>query len=205
VEDDAYRELAYEGAAPPSLWSLAPGRGVIRVGSFSKTVAPGLRLGWITAEPELVRTLIDRGFVDSGGGLNHATALTMAVMGASGRYAEHVRGIRAVYRRQRDALVAALRVQAPALGATAPSGGWFLWLRLPPGMRAGDLLASAEEHAVGFLPGNRFYAPSSAAVDAGHGHVRLSFSMFEPDVLTAGARRLGRALAACAALGHPPG
>jgi 2-aminoadipate transaminase len=194
VEDDAYRELAYDGVAPPSLWSLASGRGVIRVGSFSKTVGPGLRLGWITAEPEVVRTLVRRGVVDSGGGLNHATALTMAVMGSSGGYGEHVRGIRAIYQGQRDALVAALIAEVPAVTAIAPGGGWFLWLRLPHGMSATDLLATAEKHAVSFLPGNMFFASP-----AGDAHIRLSFSMFESAVLAEGARRLGRAIADCSA------
>jgi 2-aminoadipate transaminase len=193
VEDDAYRELAYDGTAPPSLWSIASGRGVIRVGSFSKTVGPGLRLGWITAAPDVVRALIGRGFVDSGGGLNHATALTMATMGSSGRYVEHVQRIRAVYRRQRDALVAALRAHVPAVDTTTPRGGWFLWLRLPDGVCAADLLTSAREHSVAFLPGNRFYTQPVA-----DDHARLSFSMFEPEVLTEAARRLGQAFADCA-------
>lgn len=194
VEDDTYRELGYESAAPPSLWSLAPdGRGVIRVGSFSKTVGPGLRLGWITAEPELVRTLATRGFVDSGGGLNHATAMTMAVMGSSGRYADHVQAIREMYRRQRDELVAALRAELPAVGVTVPQGGWFLWLRLPGGISATRLLASAEQRSVSFLPGTVFY-PRPAVDD----HLRLSFSMFEPAVLADAARRLGLAFTDCA-------
>jgi DNA-binding transcriptional MocR family regulator len=190
VEDDAYRELAYDGAAPPSLWSIAAGRGVIRVGSFSKTVGPGLRLGWITAEPEVVRRLSGRGFVDSGGGLNHATALAMAEMGSSGRYDEHVRAIREVYRRQRDALVSALHGELPGVEVVAPPGGWFLWLRLPNGMSATRLLSGAERHSVSFLPGKLFYPQP-----AGEDHFRLSFSMYEPAELVEAARRLGRAYA----------
>jgi len=199
VEDDAYRELGYNGAAPPSLWSIASGRGVIRVGSFSKTVGPGLRLGWITAAPQLVRSLSDRGFVDSGGGLNHTTALTMAVMGYSGRYAEHVAAIRTVYRRQRDALttalITALGTGLPAIDVTAPRGGWFLWLPLPEGISATELLTHAEQHAVSFLPGNRFYA-TPALDPAPDDHARLSFSMYEPAELAQAAHRLGAALRA---------
>jgi len=198
VEDDTYRELAYDEPAPPSLWSLASGTGVIRVGSFSKTVGPGLRLGWLTADPAVVRTLAGRGFIDSGGGLNHATALTMAVFGASGRYAEHVAAIRQAYRRNRDALVAALRTELTtlrtelaALPVPVPGGGWFIWLRLPPGMSAADLLTTAEAHGMSFLTGGRFYAGPG-----GEDHVRLSYSMYEPDLLAEGARRLGQAFAA---------
>jgi DNA-binding transcriptional MocR family regulator len=190
VEDDAYRELGYDGAAaPPSLWSLAAGRGVIRVGSIAKTVGPGLRLGWITADEGLVGRLSERGFVDSGGGLNHTTALVLAVMGCTGRYAAHVQAIRAVYRRQRDALVAALRAEIPTVSVLAPSGGWFLWLRLPDGMTATELLAHAEPHGASFLPGHRFY-PGPATDD----HARLSFSMYEPEVLQQAAHRLGAAV-----------
>jgi 2-aminoadipate transaminase len=188
VEDDTYRELVYEGTAPHSLWSMAPDGGVVRVGSFAKTVAPGLRLGWLTAPPDLVRKLLARGFVDSGGGLNHTTALAMAVMGTSGRYAAHVEEIRAVYRTQRDALVAALK--AVPVEVVPPRGGWFLWLRLPDGIAATDLLTAAEAHGTSFLPGRRFYARPPA-----DDHVRLSFSMYGPEVLAEAARRFGRAVA----------
>jgi 2-aminoadipate transaminase len=171
---------------------MAPGSGVIRLGSFSKTVGPGLRLGWLTAEPSFVRTLAGRGFIDSGGGLNHTTAFTMAAFGASGGYADHVRAIKEVYRRNRDVLVAALRTELPAVHVPVPNGGWFLWLRLPSGVSATDLLAKAEARSVSFLTGSRFYVPPVSGGD----HIRLSFSMYEPDLLAEAARRLGQALAA---------
>src|SRR5262249_54419116 len=78
VEDDTYRELFYEGSAPPSLWSRAGHEHVVRLGSFAKTVAPGLRLGWVNAAPGFVKRLVRLGYVHSGGGVNHATALAMA-------------------------------------------------------------------------------------------------------------------------------
>ena len=191
LEDDAYRELGFgPGAPPPSLWSLAGGRGVIRLGTFSKTAGPGLRLGWITASPPIVRSLVDRGFVDSGGGLNHTTALTMAVMGRSGRYATHVDHLRAAYRVQRDALVAALRTGLP-IPVDPPGGGWFLWLRLPGGLTATSLLAAAEARHVSFLPGHRCYLDATA-----DDHIRLSFSMHEPSVLAEAAARLAAAFPA---------
>src|SRR5439155_104966 len=102
--------------APESLWSLDP-ETVVRVGSFAKTVAPGLRLGFLTAAAPFVRRLVERGYVHSGGGLNHATAFAMAVLGRSGRYAAHVEAVRDRYRRQRDALVGALHGGALDVGA----------------------------------------------------------------------------------------
>jgi DNA-binding transcriptional MocR family regulator len=78
-----------------------------------------------------------------------------------------------------------------------PAGGWFLWLRLPDGVSATDLLARAEARSVSFLTGSRFYVPAgSGRSTAGDDHVRLSFSMYEPATLAAGAHRLGQAFAA---------
>jgi DNA-binding transcriptional MocR family regulator len=193
VEDDTYRDLAYDGSAPPSLWSIASGESVVRLGTFSKTVGPGLRLGWLTAGAPFVGELTRRGFIDSGGGLNHATALTMATFGASGHYAEHLATIRHLYRRHRDALVCALRAELPTVTFATPAGGWFVWLRLPDGVDATALLEAAQTRAVSFLTGNRCYAGPGG----GH-HLRLSFSFYEPPVLVEGVHRLGAALRGCA-------
>jgi 2-aminoadipate transaminase len=174
VEDDTYRELWYDDPAPPALWRLSGGENVIRLGTFAKTVAPGLRLGWINAAPPYVRQLTSLGYVDSGGGVNHATALTMAAFAASGAYDAHLAAIRRAYRRQRDAL-------AGALGVAAPAGGWFLWLATEAA-----LLPAAEAHGTSFVPGTRFYCDGSG----GHDRIRLSFSMLSPAELTEAAARL---------------
>ncbi|WP_250008864.1 PLP-dependent aminotransferase family protein [Actinoplanes sp. M2I2] len=187
VEDDTYRELSYGEPAPPALWRLAGEEGVVRLGSFAKTVAPGLRLGWINASPILVERLARLGYVHSGGGVNHAVALTMASFGASGAYDRHVAGLREAYREQRDALTGALRVPAP-------DGGWFVWLRLPDGVDAEALLPVAEEHGTSFLPGPVFYAGGGA----GSEHVRLSFSHLPPAGLAEAAARLTAAIDAAA-------
>lgn len=191
VEDDTYRELVYDGTAPGSLRSLAGHEHVVRLGSFSKTVAPGLRLGWVDAAPELVRRLVTLGYVHSGGGLNHTAALAMAEFGASGAYDAHLAKVRSHYARQRDALAGALRGDAPELSGDVPAGGWFLWRELPPGLAASALLPVAERHGVSFVPGERFF------VDGGGGarHVRLSFSPLPPDGLAEAARRLAAAVA----------
>jgi 2-aminoadipate transaminase len=199
VEDDTYRELAYDAPAPASLFSSASGAPVARVGSFSKTVAPGLRLGWLTADPGLVTTLTGRGYVDSGGGVNHATALAMAEFTGHGGYDVHLAGILTRYRRQRDALVAAVRRHLPGAGLTVPAGGWFLWLPLdqsaadqPAAGRpaGGGLLARAEAAGVSYLEGRCFFVDR----DAGRDRIRLSFSMLDPDLLDEGVRRLARVM-----------
>ncbi|MFF5080015.1 PLP-dependent aminotransferase family protein [Actinoplanes sp. NPDC000266] len=184
VEDDTYRELSYAGAPPPSLWRIAGGAGVVRLGSFSKVVAPGLRLGWINAAPAVVARLADLGYVDSGGGVNHSVALTMAVFGASGAYDRHLSTIRERYAEQRDALAAGLG------GVAAPDGGWFLWLPTPPGVHAEDLLVEAERCGTSFVPGTRFHVGGRG----GAGFVRLSFSHLPPAGLAEAARRLKGAM-----------
>lgn len=214
VEDDTYRELAYDGPAPTSLFASAGGAPVARIGSFSKTVAPGLRLGWLTADPRLVTTLSNRGYVDSGGGVNHATALAMAEFAGQGGYDGHLAGLLTRYRRQRDALVAAVRRHLPGAGLTVPAGGWFLWLPLDRsaadrrgadrpaadpsaadqravGPRtAGGLLARAEAAGVSYVEGRWFFVDR----DAGRDRIRLSFSRLDPDLLDEGVRRLARVM-----------
>ncbi|MEJ3746541.1 PLP-dependent aminotransferase family protein [Actinomycetes bacterium KLBMP 9797] len=192
VEDDTYRELAYDGPAPPSLWSAADG-GVVRLGSFSKTVGPGLRLGYLTAEASFVRRLATRGYVDSGGCLNHTTAMVLTEFGTSGGYARHVAGLREAYRERRDALADGLRAHAPELMFDVPAGGWFLWLRAPEGLVNG--------HGVALLAGECFYVDGG-----GRDRLRASFSMYGVDDLREAARRLGLAIKdmhADQGLGHP--
>jgi len=200
VEDDTYRELAYSAPAPPSLFSLAETGTVVRIGSFAKSVAPGLRLGWVTAATPVVRALTARGYVDSGGGVNHASALALAEFAALGLYQRHVEALRARYRGQRDALVAAVRRQLPQAEFTVPAGGWFLWLRLPEEAAGTRLLPYARRAGVSYLPGRQFHV-----ADTGHRYLRLSFSLFDPETLAEGARRLGAAYRdARLAAPHPP-
>jgi 2-aminoadipate transaminase len=192
VEDDTYRELCYQGTAPPSLWRLAGGTGVVRIGSFSKTVAPGLRLGWINAEHGIVGKLMDLGYIDSGGGVNHATGLTMATFGTSGAYSEHIAQVRRAYEARRDMLVGALRGALPGFRVPSPAGGWFVWLTLPDGMTAGGLLRAAEQRGVSFVEGTQFYPDGW---DHGE-HIRLCFSFLAPRELAEAARRLASAVTA---------
>lgn len=198
VEDDTYRELAYDGPAPRSLYSEAAPGAVVRVGSFAKSVAPGLRLGFLTGGTDLAARLVASGVLDSGGGLNHSVALTMATFGASGAFDRHLTMVRDAYRQRRDLLVTALTeaVAAAAPGSVRlagdpPAGGWFLWLRLAEGRSAAALLPAAEAAGTSFLPGATFHA--GAPDDS---HIRLSFSHLPPPSLTEAAHRLARALAA---------
>ena len=190
VEDDAYRELAYEGPPPPSLWSMAPDGLVVRLVSFSKSLAPGLRTGAIVADAATARRLVASGVLDSGGGISHFASLVVAELGVSGAYAANVERLRAAYRLRRDALLARLGADLGTAATWAvPRGGYFVWLRLTDGPTARALLASAESHGTSFAPGDLFH------VDGGDPTcLRLAFSRYAPDVLVEAAARLAKAI-----------
>jgi 2-aminoadipate transaminase len=192
VEDDVYRELHYDGPPPPSLWELAPPGVVARMGSFAKSLAPGIRLGWLTADAALVRRFVEGGVLDSGGSLNHFTSLVVAQFCRSGEYDALLERYRMAYRTRRDALLSGLSQHMPdTCSSTHPSGGYFVWMRLPEHIDAETLLPHAEAMGVSFVPGTLFYLD-----DGGHNALRLAFSLYPPDELTEGARRLGAALKA---------
>ena len=189
VEDDVYRELAYDHDAPPSLWTMDPGAPVLRLGSLSKSLAPGLRVGWVNARADLIERLDAAGVLDSGGSMAQFSACVAALVIADGAYDRHVARLRAVYAARRDALVAALREHVPAGRFAVPGGGFFVWLEPPADVSATHLLPVAERHGLAFAPGSRF------CTDGGETHVRLAFSLYDEDRLAEGARRLGAALA----------
>jgi len=194
VEDDVYRELWYGRPAPPSLWSIAAqvdggGEHVVRLGSFSKSLAPGLRCGFLTGPAGMVERFTDCGLLDSAGCLSQFSSLIVAALLRDGSYDGNVARLRRVYGERRDALVGGLRLALPlGCGCTQPEGGFFLWVSLPPELSAARLLPFAEAAGVSFFGGERF---SLAGDDDG---LRLGFSMYGPDELVEGAARLGRAV-----------
>jgi 2-aminoadipate transaminase len=190
VEDDVYRELAYEAPAPPSLWSLAEPGAVIRLGSFSKTLAPGLRLGWLTADAETVRRFVDGGVIDSGGGVAHFSAMVVSQLVESGAYVANLGELRASLATRRDALVGALRTHAPELTFRTPPGGYFLWLRLPDALASRDLLPVATRLGMSYLPGDVFMG----GTELGRDRLRLAFTRYPVDDLVEAARRMGTAV-----------
>jgi len=189
VEDDAYRELWYERPPPPSLWALAPPGVVVRLGSFSKTLAPGLRAGWLTADADRAGRYAEAGVLESGGHMSNFSAFVVAELLAAGGYEEHVRSLRREYGHRRDALVAALRRELPAgCRFEVPGGGFFVRVALPAGACATGLLPTAEEHGVSFLPG------TANQPSGGDDSLRLAFCYYRPEMLEEAAAKLGAAV-----------
>jgi DNA-binding transcriptional MocR family regulator len=130
------------------------------------------------------------GVLESGGCVSQFSAHLVAALLAAGAYGAHVTMLRLAYASRRDALVAALREHLPpGCGFTVPAGGFFIWVRLPPGLSASALLPVAERHAVSFAPGRLFCA------DGDDRSLRLAFSLYGEASLAEGARRLGGAIA----------
>jgi 2-aminoadipate transaminase len=194
LEDDVYRELAYDGTAPPSLFGLAPRGTVIRMGSFAKSLAPGLRLGWVNCSAAQARRFADGGLRDSGGAPNFSAAMMVATLCRAGDFDTHGERLRRAYRERRDTLAAALRDTLPPEASFAvPGGGYFVWVTLPGEIDTEALLARADPFRVTFIPGARLSADGR-----NRNALRLSFALMKPPQLAEGARRLGNLIASIA-------
>jgi DNA-binding transcriptional MocR family regulator len=195
-EDDVYRELAYDTPVPPSLWSIAPRQNnpVIRMGSFAKTLAPGLRLGFVTARADVISRMAECGLVDSAGGIAHFAACCVAGLFENGDYGPQVDRLRTAYRARRDALLSALRAHLPqACTWHKPDGGFFVWVRLPSGMDSATLLQASQSLGVAFQPGRKFFTQPKDGT-GGHNTIRLAFTLYDEAHLTEAVQRLGAAM-----------
>jgi 2-aminoadipate transaminase len=191
VEDDVYRERAYDAPAPPSLWSLAPDQ-VIRMGSFAKSLAPGVRLGWLTGPAPLITRMADGGLLDSGGGINHFAALVVNELCHNGEYEAQIARLKQAYTAQRNALLTALETfMPPGCSWYRPGGGFFAWIFLPPDLHTRQLLPLAEANGVAYLPAATFCLDGRLP-----NALRLSFSLYGPAELTEGVRRLAQVVEA---------
>jgi DNA-binding transcriptional MocR family regulator len=190
VEDEAYAELWYELPPPPPITSFATGSSLIRLGSFAKVLAPGLRLGLMHAPATVIQRCTQSGMLDSGGGVNHLTAHIVLALLQTGDFEPHLLRLRNALRARRDVLLEALARMIPS-GVTwqPPLGGFFVWLRTPPTIDTTTLLARAEAAGVSYIPGARFYAGNG-----GRHELRLAFSMLSEADLIEGTRRLSKVL-----------
>jgi DNA-binding transcriptional MocR family regulator len=187
LEDDVYRDIVFEGDLPPSYFALADGRGVLRIGSFSKTLAPGLRLGWLIGEIKLIDACINCGTTEMGGGANPFVSHIVAQYLTSGKWETHISKLRAIYRDRRDIALSALeRFMPTGVQWTVPSGGIFLWLTLPPNVSVSALETASAQKKVVFSAGPDFFVDP----EDGNHNFRLAYSFTEADELEEGIRIL---------------
>jgi len=193
IEDDAYRDLYYdsaEGSLPDSLYALDEDGRVIRTGTFSKTLAPGLRLGWALARPEVIERMML--LKEEGGTVNIAQHL-VAEFGRDGALDAQVQTLVEAYRPKRDAMLNALESYLPDEAAwTRPAGGFFVWVTLPPSIDPPELARCALEQGVDYMPGAIcFPEPLQPGNPT---YLRLAFSLLSPEEIVEAVKRLGKAM-----------
>jgi 2-aminoadipate transaminase len=188
IEDDAYGELQFSGKALPPIKKYLPDQTIL-TGSFSKIMAPGMRLGWVCAP----RQVMDQLIVAKQGSDLHSNYLSQRI---ASRYLEeadldaHISRIRATYRKQADTMIAAMQEAMPeGVHWTRPKGGMFVWVTLPEGCLAMDVFYRALKQRVAVLPGIPFYVDG-----CGNDAIRLNFSNSCPERIFEGINRLGRVI-----------
>lgn len=188
IEDDPYGDLRFEGSPLPSLLALDRDGLVVRLGSFSKILAAGVRLGWVAGPAPIIEALPG---LKTDGGTNPFVSHLAAEWAVSGCLEPHVQRLRAVYRERRDALLRGLeRHCAPYCRWTRPQGGFFIWVELDERIDPARLREAARAHGVDYLPGQACFASGR-----GERFLRLSFSYLPPERLEQAAERLGLAMA----------
>ena len=191
IEDAPYSELCFEGEPLPPVASFDTTSSVVYLGTASKILSPGMRLGWVVADSDLLQKYV---LVKQGTDL-HTSSLVQTIATRFMRESDleaHITRIRSVYRGRRDAMITALEEHFPEeVRFTRPAGGLFLWVELPRQLDARNLLELALEEKVAFVPGESFFP------NGGHDNtLRLNFSNMPEDRIADGIARLGRVVAA---------
>ncbi len=195
LEDDAYGELWFENPPPPSLFALSGGEHAIKVSSFSKILATGLRMGWAMGPAPLVSRMAS---VRYDMGTSPFVGRVIAEAIANGDLDRHVERLRGIYQRKLDRVEDALhRHCARHCSWSTPEGGFFLWLALEPGLPAADVAKAAGERGVMVGQGPQFFADGQMT-----NHLRLAFSYVPMEEIEEGIHRLGEAMSEVRA-GHP--
>jgi 2-aminoadipate transaminase len=184
VVDEVYHFLDYTRKPPAPFAAYTADGNVIAVNSFSKILAPGLRLGWIQSDAETVKRFVTCGLLDSGGGLNPFASAVVRETLEKGGVEINIQKLKTVYRSRAQRMESALKKYIPAAQFHTPEGGFFFWVRLP-GMDTSVLQKKAEAFQVGFRPGIRF-----SSADGLRDFMRLSFVHFEADEIEEGITRL---------------
>jgi 2-aminoadipate transaminase len=189
IEDDPYGELRFRGSPSTPLAALDAAGLVIHLGTFSKTLVPGMRLGWAVGSKEVIRAIT---IAKQAADLHSATLsqrVTMQMLRLLD-YDAHLHEIRRVYGERCLGMLAALERHMPAgMTWTRPDGGLFIWAQLPKGLRGEDVLEDALKEKVAFVPGSAFYADNPR-----HDFIRLNYSNRPPELIEEGIGRIARAV-----------
>jgi DNA-binding transcriptional MocR family regulator len=187
AEDDAYGDIRFASERPPSLFALARGRGAVFMGSFSKTMATGLRIGWVLGDQPVIESLL-RTRYDLG--VSPWLQRTIHEFAASGLLERHVAKVNGIYRRKRDVMLDALEERCRRYATwNQPEGGYFLWLTLAETVDPAALQEAARRLGVAYVGGYAFHMDGS-----GHQSVRLAYSFVAEHDIPEAILRLGRAL-----------
>jgi DNA-binding transcriptional MocR family regulator len=190
VADEVYQLLAYTVTPPPPMMAYDNAGTVLSLGSFSKILAPGLRLGWIQAAPALFTKLTQSGLLLSGGGLNPFTSGIVQSVLELDLLEDHLKHLKKIYRERSANLSTALSEYLPPdVNFSEPQGGFFIWLRLPEKFDVESFRDRAREQNVDFQPGINFSSKQRL-----RNYIRLSFSYYEIGELRKGVSRLAGVL-----------
>ncbi len=191
VEDNPYGLLRFGGKPLPPLYQLDGGDFVIYIGTFSKILSPGIRLGWAVAPPPVMEKIV-LGKQASDLCTSTLTQHFVREYFSEGSWREYITSLVEIYRRRRDTMVGALRDHFPAQATwTEPEGGLFIWATLPDYIDTSDLLAKALREDVAFVPGQAAYIDESR----GRSSMRLNFSGVGDEEIREGIRRIGKVIA----------
>ena len=202
LEDDAYGELWRDGSGPQPLKALDRHGYVIQLGTFSKTLAPALRIGWITAPRAIIgRLALTKQFAD----LQSGALAQYAIQGfmASGAYERHLAWVRTAYNERRQVALEELQGINGIVIESGSDGGFYLWCRLPRGLTGRAFAASAARAGVAVLAGEAFYPQSPPGAENGSAHIRLSYASQSPPLIREGLRRLAPLFAQAAGTDLP--
>ena len=185
LADEVYQLLSYSGKPPTSFGAYTEIENVISLGSFSKILAPGLRLGWLQAHPNKINRLITCGLLDSGGGLNPFTSAIVHGIVESGNLERHINRLIAIYRARLNFMDSSLRKHLPQITYSVPQGGYFFWAKLPEGTDSSDLRQKAKDFKVDIRQGMLFSSQNELK-----NYMRLCFVFHEEDKIEEGIVRL---------------
>ncbi len=189
VADEVYHLLGYSKTPPHPFAIYAKDvEQIISVNSFSKILAPGLRLGWIQANSKVINQLADSGLLDSGGGMNPFMSALVYNLIETGGLEENINNLRQEYSSRLNAMATALSEHLPSSEWVLPQGGFFFWIRLPD-VDAAEFREKAKEYQVGIRQGNLF-----SGQDGMRNFFRISFCFYKPVEIEEGIKRLGKCL-----------